>query len=199
MKERNNSCFVRVIFRKKPRDIVSRNASALMRNKACGLFCLPLRSHITDVMKKKTWHYVFIHYSAYIMRIYFICQDKSRRRLRSVLTMDRFTDPIVFEAYALSSQRSFEMRNICSRREKVREREREKTGKWEEKSNLKSFLLEREHSHDVKAKEGMRYIWVRRLLNVNVPETIPRTKINQLCHVLDLRERVKLFKQYQLK
>jgi len=193
MKERNNSRSARVIS-KNPIDIVSRDASASMRNKAWGLFCPPLWSvaHYRGRggwgHKKKAWHYVFIHYSAYIM---YTSSAKTRadgvRRRWSVLTMDRFTDPIVFE-YALSSQCSFEMRNVRSRLDRVekkweRERERDKTGKWEEKGNLKSLLHSSENIAMIwKQKRGMRYIRIRSVdCWMSILKTIPRSKISQFC------------------
>lgn len=54
---------------------------------------------------------MYLYIIACILCILHLRDDKSRR---SVLTMGGFTDPIVFEVYALSSHRSFEMRNICS-------------------------------------------------------------------------------------
>lgn len=179
MKERNNSCSTRIIS-KNSRDIVSRDASASTRTlKARGLFCPSLRSvahywrHGRKKIIKKLTLRIYTLWRIYY--VYFIWQDKSRRRRRGgrcwpwigSLIPSSSKHTLFHRSAALTCEIYARAREKVSERE--RERERDKTGKWEEKGNLKSLLLEREHSHDVKAKEGhtLHPSPLRRLLNVN--------------------------------
>jgi len=185
MKERNNSRSARVIS-KNPIDIVSRDASASMRNKAWGLFCPPLwsvahyRGRGGGVTKKKPGT-MYLYIIAHILCILHLPRQEQTesgdggRCWPWIGSLIPSSSNMLFHRSAALRCEMYVRVSIASRkservRERERERERDKTGKWEEKGNLKSLLHSSEkHSHDMKAKEGhaLHPNPFCRLLNVN--------------------------------
>jgi len=126
-----------------------------------------------------------------IYYVYFIYEDKSRRRRQSVLTMDKFTDPIVFGEWCTLFHRIAALWcKMYIARDSLVSREREKRWrKGEEEDDLKSTLHTRERERErektwpwCESKRGTHALHLslfRGCCWMSMPETIPRSEINQ--------------------
>lgn len=146
-------------------------ASAFTGDKACASFCSSLYGSLHIIgATKRSWRYVFIHYSKYIM------YTSSPRRQEQTICWPWMGSLIPSSSkYKLFHRIAASRCEICARLcwkkiSKKEKGEREKTGNWGEKATLEiSLTPEGEHGHDVKAKEehALHSSIFRALLNVN--------------------------------